>query len=205
MPHLLDRSTRRNMASLLDGFTFDDIEYLVEGNAFLKGYLKGYLAELRLEQYLEVLPGVSSVKKIPDFENRKGDFEVIYKGEIITIECKSLEINVTEDPVHDSWKGSVCIKTSCRPVEVNGEKIRTSYIKKGTFDILAISTFAVEGTWDFLFMENKYLPESIPGFIQTKLWVNPHETAGLTYNVVGLFDKILETRRQAIDTSLSTN
>lgn len=186
------------MGSLLDGFTFDDIEYLVDGNPYLRGYLRGYLAELRLEQMLKTVPGVTSVKKIPDPEDRKGDFEVIYFDEPVTIECKSVEVNtITEDTLHDSWKGSVCIKTSCRPVVINGEQTRSSYIQKGTFDILAVSTYAVDQNWGFLFMENKYLPESVPGFASTKLWVNPQETAGVTDDIKALLDKVIKARAQA--------
>lgn len=184
-----------NRMSILDGFTFEDIEYLVDTNPYLRGYLQGYLAELALSGQLKAIPGVSSVKKIPDADTRKGDLEVIYKDYMFTIECKSIESSsVREDTIHDSWIGTVGIKNSDRrTLNINGEDVQLCNLSKGTFDILAVSCFAVSNKWNFLFIENQYLQEhgEFPGFISTKISISPDITACVTDDLVKLFDKAI--------------
>lgn len=186
------------MASPLDGFTFDDIEYLIETNPYLRGYLSGYLAELSLQRQLEGLPNISSVRKIPDAEQRKGDLEVVYKGLPLTIECKSIESSsIKVDHLHNSWTGSVSIKNSDkRTIMVSGEEVSLTNLVKGTFDILAISCFAVNGTWSFLFIENKYLPEKnlTPGLISTKLLINPKTTACVQEDISLVLEKAYQNK-----------
>ena len=181
--------------SILDGFTLDDIEYLINLNPSMRGYVQGYLAELMLTRQIANMAGVTAVTKIPDRADRKGDLEVIYLGVPITIECKSILSNtVVQDELNDSWSGIVTIKNNgWREHVVKGESHRISSLQKGGFDILALSCYAVDGEWTFQFIEEKYLPEhhSLPGFISTKFRINPHTTAGVTENLAALFDKIV--------------
>lgn len=180
--------------SILDGFTFDDIEYLVDNNPYLRGYLHGYLAELVLLRTLENTPGVDSVSKIPDKDDRKGDLEVVYKGALITIECKSVgSSTVKDDHQHDSWTGSVVVKNSDRrTIVVDDESFSLTNLRKGTFDILGVNCFAVNNQWNFLFIENKYLPEhdDIPGLITTKFTINPRFTPCITDDLEGILEKV---------------
>ena len=183
--------------SILDGFTLDDLEYLIDLNPSMRGYVQGYLAELTLMRQLKVIEGVTAVMKIPDMSYRTGDFEVIYLGVPITRECKSILSNtVTQDGLNDSWSGVVTIKRTSQECVVDGEKHRVSNIIKGGFDILALSCYAVSGEWDFQFIEEKYLPEhdTLPGFISTKFRINPQTTAGVTENLKSLFDKVISQK-----------
>lgn len=184
----------KKMASILDGFNFDDIEDILTENPYFRGYLQGYLAEFRLKDAIKNLPGVTSVTKIPDFENRKGDLEVIYKDTPITIECKSIESNsVKEDPLHNSWVGTVCIKNSGRrEILHNDEPLMTTSLVKGAFDLLAVSCYAVNEQWNFLFMENRYLPESpdYPGLISTKIQINPQTTSCLIVDPLDALERV---------------
>ncbi|MNK27614.1 hypothetical protein D3C87_459760 [compost metagenome] len=180
--------------TILSGFSLNDIEEMVSENPSLRGYLQGYLAEKVLRKKLEELPGVTSVTKIPDSASEKGDFKVIYKGTPITIEVKSLATNsVKEDILTQTWQGTVRIKnTDKREIEVDGiGTVSSSKLFKGQFDILAVCCFAVSGQWDFVFMENKYIPEDseMPGLLKTSFVINPATTACLTEDLL----KVLES------------
>jgi hypothetical protein len=184
--------------SILSGFSMDDLEYLVSTNSSLRGYLQGYLAELKLSIILASIEGVTEVTKIPDQHSRKGDFEVIYKHLPITIECKSVKTaSVKQDGLHDSWEGNVGVRNSDSvELDVEGCQMRTSLIQKGTFDILAVCCFAAVGDWEFLYIENKYLPESSvgPGFIDANFKINPRTTAGVIHNPALALERIYKQR-----------
>ena len=173
--------------ALLDSFTFDDIKYLTEVNPYLRGYLHGYLAELVLLRTIQTLPGVDSVKKIPDVDSRKGDLEIEYMGVNIVIECKSIGTgSVRVDPAHGDWSGTVSMKNSDKRVMViDGVERTLVNVDKGKFDILAVNCFAVDGVWDFVFIENRFLLEkkNTPGYITSEVHINPSSTPGLTDNL----------------------
>lgn len=179
--------------SILQGFSISDVEEMISENPSLRGYLHGYLAERVLKKKLEAVPGVTSVAKIPDSVPEKGDFRVIYNSTPITIEVKSIATeSVRENLLTQTWQGLVKIKnTDKRDIEVDGiGVISSSKLLKGQFDILAICCFAVSGEWDFVFIENKYIPEDeIPGLLKTSFVINPADTPGLTNDIAKLLDK----------------
>lgn len=180
--------------SMLSEFTLDDLQLLSDMNPKFRGYLHGYLSELKLMRYLEKIPGISSVKKIPDNDSRKGDFEIIYEGMVKTIECKGMiQSSIKEDHMNESWVGEVNLKTtSKRKLTLNSVELDSHALPKGEFDILAVGCYAVTGEWDFLFIETKYLLEAphTPGLIKHHIKVEPFQTAGLTSNLEGLLQKM---------------
>lgn len=184
-------------ASILSGFSMDDIQEMVDENPSLRGYLQGYLAERALRSQIMQIPEVTSIRKIPDQSFEKGDFEVVYKTVPITIEVKSIATNsVKEDLLTQAWQGTVGVKnTDRRDIEVNGlGTISTTKLIRGAFDILAICCFAVSGTWDFMFIENRFIPaaEEHHDLLKTQFTINPYITPGLTYDLKKLLEKTLE-------------
>ena len=181
-------------SSLLDGFTFDEIESMLEQNLYLRSYIKGYLAEFRLQKFLSDIPGVTSVTKIPDEASRKGDFEVIYRGLTFVYECKSVILGSVKDSKDGkSWSARVKVQNStCRYVDVEGVQKRITNLPKGTFDILAISTYEVDGKWNFLFMENRHLPESLPGYLSTGFVLDLSKTKGVVKNPAEIMELSLK-------------
>lgn len=179
---------------LLDGFTLEDLTYLIDTNSYLRGYIHGYLAELVLMRKLQLIPGVDSVVKIPDSDARKGDLEVSYLGVTMTVECKSVGTgSVRYDDLHESWVGTVSMKNSdMRTMVIEGEERTLVNVDKGKFDILAANCFVVNGKWDFVFIENKYLLEKndTPGFITSKVHIDPKTTPGLTEDVSSILHKV---------------
>jgi hypothetical protein len=144
---------------------------------------------------LQELPGVDSVVKIPDSDRQKGDLQVQFMGATITIECKSIATgSVKYDSIYESWAGFISIKNSDkRVVLVEGTETSLTNLQKGQFDILAINCFAVNGSWDFVFVENRFLLErdTAPGFISSKIHVDPLTTPGLTEDIHSLLYKVL--------------
>src|SRR5579859_3234707 len=123
-------------ASILTGFTMEDIQEMIDENPSLRGYLQGYLAERALKRQLLQVPGVTSVRKIPDQAETKGDFEIIYRGVSITIESKSVATNsIKDDVLTQTWQGTVPIKnTDKREIEIEGlGTISTSKLRRGQF------------------------------------------------------------------------
>lgn len=185
--------------SILSGFTIEDIQEMIEENSSLRGYLQGYLAERALRSQVEKIPGVTFVKKIPDQGSEKGDLQISYKGSIITVEVKSLKTDsVTEDLFTQTWEGKVGIKnTDKREVEVDGiGTLSTTKLIRGQFDILAICCFAVSGKWDFMFIENRFIPaaEEHRDLLKTQFTINPYNTPGLTDDLQKLLEKTLEIK-----------
>jgi hypothetical protein len=198
-----------NEASILSGFSMSDLQDMIDENPSLRGYLQGYLAERSLKKQMLELPDVSSVKKIPDRSLDKGDFEVVYKGVSITVEVKSVATaSIREDLLTQNWQGSVLVKnTDKREVMVEGiGTIQTTKLTRGQFDILAICCFAVSGKWDFMFIENRFIPsaEESENLLKTRFTINPSTTPGLTYNLIKLLEKTLEIKAQALQLELLT-
>ena len=189
--------------SILNGFTMDDIQEMISENPSLRGFLQGYLAERALKKQILEIPGVSSVTKIPDRDAEKGDFKVVYKEVPITVEVKSISTSsVRDDVLTQTWQGSVTVKnTDKREVTVDGiGTFQTTKLVRGQFDILAVCCFAVSGTWDFVFMENRFIPSAAESqtLLKTQFIINPSTTPCLTHNLVKLLEKTLEIKAQAL-------
>lgn len=177
-----------------------DIQALMEENPSLRGYVQGYLAELMLKRQLLQEGIVAKIDKIPDRDSQKGDLLVEYKGQLITIEVKSLATaSVKEDVLNDTWEGFVLVKnTDKKEIEVEGiGTICATNLVKGQFDILAVCCFAVTGQWDFVFIENRFLPEAdeLPGIIKTRFAINPSLTPGLTHDPSKVLESIYRQKQ----------
>lgn len=167
--------------TLLEGLDLEEIKGIAEENSSFRGYLQGYIAELRLKAYLLNQPCVERVEKIPDQSKKKGDFIVtLTSGKKFSIELKSLDSNsIKFDEVESSFKGRVRLKRSDprRTNSLTGPKTDSSTFR-GEFDVLAVNAVQANGKWAFYFMHNKYIPshDLDPG----KLVVNLHLDLRLT-------------------------
>lgn len=185
-----------NKMSMLSDFTEEEIEHVINENPSLRGYLQGYLAEVAFKKQLSRLEHVTEVIKIPDQSPEKGDFKITYKGIPITIEVKSLLTkSIKADTLHDTWQGVVGIKNGDkRELEVEGYGvIRTMSLVRGGFDILAISCYAVSGKWDFVFMENEYIPPkdyNNPALLKVSFIVNPETTPCLDLDLATILERV---------------
>lgn len=191
LSHLLEDT------SILSKFSRVELDDLISVNPALRGYIQGYLGELSLMKQLYSVEGVSDICKIPDRDPMKGDISFKYGNTPITIEVKSLlSDSIRKDILNDTWSGRVLTKNTDKRV-VNISKVGpvlTSAIFKGTFDILAISCYAVSHSWDFLYMANENMPEqseNTPGLVKTSFYVNPVTTPFITQDLLSLLDSVV--------------
>ena len=244
--------------SIFDEWDIDKSYFtsVVRDNPSLRGMILGYIAERKLKDIL-ILDGQTSNHRKDDDHDRekKGDLSLIYKGEEIVIEVKSLQTNTIkiQDPNGD-WipmivkqkagrkpskgfkkdgtpkKGSIIYKYSLNPkfaelspeyrenakyigafqcdasdkreIELdNGEKVATTLLKVGEFDVIAAGIFSFRNKWEFGFALNEDLPRSkqygdnsshlIASLVEIKY---PLEKPFVS-DPIEIFDRLLEKRR----------
>jgi hypothetical protein len=150
--------------SILDLWKISETEltHLVNENPSLRGMLLGYVAELKLRQFLEAIPEISDSMKHDDHDRkRKSDRIVIYKGEEFSLESKSLQTNLVKKD-GDIWRGRAQVDGSDRRIITfpDGTSLNTTLLLRGQFDILAVNCFAFEQKWCFAYALNRDLPTS---------------------------------------------
>jgi hypothetical protein len=82
--------------TILDEWDIDAAYFtsVVRDNPSLRGMILGYIAERKLRDLLVALPNTSGHRKDDDHDRtKKGDVTLVYKGEEIVIEVKSLQTN----------------------------------------------------------------------------------------------------------------
>lgn len=152
------------MTTILDrwGLTIGELTKIVDGNPSLRGFLIGYAGEFQLQKMWFSDRRISRVAKPDDHERgKKNDLAVVYEGYEFTIEVKSLQTNsIKRDG--ENFKGDFqCDASDRRPIQLpNGERIETTCLLVGGFDIVAVNLFAFRETWEFAFALNRDLPRS---------------------------------------------
>lgn len=189
--------------AILRGFSLDDVQALADENPNLRGYLQGYLAELRLKALLESVPGVDRAEKIPDSSSLRGDFLVEYHGTLLRVEAKSMRSrSEVFNPLTQSWSASVdCKNPGSRLLKVEGRgEVRATCIEERRFDVLAVCTQPVTGEWSFLFAPEVFLPraENRPGYLQGRFKVDPLSSPGFFWEPARAFDLALAIRNTTL-------
>lgn len=140
-----------------------DLTELVNENPSLRGILLGYVAEKKFHDSYLTHPDVSEKGKDDDHDRtKKGDRRIVYKGETFIFEVKSLQTNLVKNLGNESWSGKAQVDASdCRFVTLpNGDKVKTTCLLRGEFDILAVNCFAFGEKWQFAFALNEDLPQN---------------------------------------------
>ena len=138
-----------------------ELNLLLESNPSLRGMVMGYVAEIKLKQKWFMTEKIDNIYK-PDDHNKniKADLVIEYNNKEYTIEVKSIKTNSIEKISDSNFKGKFqCDASDKRLITLNNNKsIKTSCLKKGCFDILAINLYPFTGEWEFAFINNKDLP-----------------------------------------------
>lgn len=195
--------------SILDrwGITEAELTELVEQNPSLRGILLGYVAEKKFHDTFLNTPQITAASKDDDHDRkRKGDRRIVYKGESFIIEVKSLQSNLVESLGADRWRGKSQVDASDSRAVVfpNGSKLKTTCLRRGEFDVLAVNCFAFGEKWRFAFALNSELPPNIykkytkyqrnhllPTLITLEWPLQPP----FTDNPFVLLDRLVKTRR----------
>jgi transcriptional regulator with XRE-family HTH domain len=142
--------------------TANELTILLEENPSLRGMLFGYVAELKLRKIIANCPGVKYIKKFDDHDRKKkGDLHIIYHNRAFSIESKSLQTAQNKwDEEQQIWVGKAQVDASDNREIIlpNGRKLKTSLLKRGEFDILAVNCYGFNKTWNFQFARNQDLP-----------------------------------------------
>ncbi|NLE99395.1 MAG: helix-turn-helix transcriptional regulator [Anaerolineales bacterium] len=142
--------------------TPNDLTTILKQSPSLQGMLFGYIAEFKLEELWLEHPDIAGVVKDDDHDRRKkGDRRFIYKGHSFILEAKSLQTSSIKH-TSDGWTGSTQVDASDRREIVlpSGEKVNTTLLLVGEFDVLAVNVFPFENNWNFVFAKNQDLPRS---------------------------------------------
>lgn len=153
------------METILDrwSITAEQLTEVVDENPSLRGMLFGYVAELKLNEYLTAHPGVTKSEKDDDHDrSRKGDRRIVYRDQEFVVESKSLQTNSIVQEEGGTYRGKAQVDASDRRKLTlpNGAQVETTCLMIGEFDILAVNCFAYEGEWHFAFARNEDLPRS---------------------------------------------
>lgn len=135
---------------------------IVSANPSMRGLIFGYVAEYKLRKIWFSDDRVSNLKKYDDHDRtRKGDISFLYKGAEFSVEVKSLQTNSVRQVGNEYLGRFQCDASDKRQVTLpNGEKIMTTCLLVGEFDLLAVNVFAFEKEWRFVFAKNRDLPRS---------------------------------------------
>ena len=153
-----------NILDRLD-ITIEEFQWCMENNPSLRGVVIGYLAELKLRELFKNDPRISRLFKYDDHDRRKkSDLVIEYNGREISFESKSLQTNTVRDsniPNIEKIAKFQCDASDCRDINLpDGQTIKTTLLKYGDFDILAVNLFAFHGKWEYAFALNRDLPHS---------------------------------------------
>lgn len=153
-----------NPENILDlwKITSQDLTNLLNQSPSLRGMLFGYAAEFKLHELWLNHPNITEVTKSDDHDRKKkGDRCIIYKGHSFIIEAKSLQTNSIKQSA-GYWYGKTQVDASDRRQIMlpNGDKVSTTLLQVGEFDVLAVNVFPFENKWQFVFASNQDLPRS---------------------------------------------
>ncbi len=145
------------------GLTVEELTQIVDHNPSLRGFMIGYVGEFQLRKIWFSDERTSDVRKPDDRDRRKkNDLAIRYKGREVTIEVKSLQTLSIRRLEDSGYTGNFqCDASDSRTIALpNGDKIKTTCLLVGEFDIVAVNLFAFRGHWDFAFALNRDLPRS---------------------------------------------
>ncbi len=154
--------------TLLDRWdiTAEELTEVVDQNPSLRGMLFGYVAEVKLRQYIASDDRVSGLAKDDDHDRaKKGDLRFMYGGREFVLETKSLQTNSikvekTLDGERLTGKAQCDASDRREVLFPDGSKLATTCLRVGEFDVLAINIYTFFGEWKFIFAANLNLPRS---------------------------------------------
>jgi hypothetical protein len=158
------------------------------------------------------VPYFNGLHKADDHDRKnKNDLALDYKGQRLTIEVKSLQTHTVKklklDGKDETFVGKYqCDASDCREVLLpNGEKVTTTCLIAGEFDIVAVNLFAFRGKWEYGFALNRdlakstyknYTPEQQKYLIATLQTVSLPLVPPYESDIFVLMDKLVEEKEQ---------
>lgn len=146
------------------GISASELTQIIDDNPSLRGFLLGYIGEFQLRKIWFSDERITNVRKYDDHARetgKKNDLVIGYKGYNFTIEVKSLQ-TLSIKGKNGIYTARVQVDASdSRDVTLpNGERVKTTCLVVGEFDILAVNLFSFRAKWDYIFALNRDLPRS---------------------------------------------
>ncbi|EIT93613.1 hypothetical protein [Mycobacteroides abscessus] len=142
--------------------SYDEIDELLTDNPSLRSFVSGYAAEMKCRrQWFENNHSVTGVTKYDDHDRaKKGDIAFTYRGELFTVEVKSLQTNHIKRDGNGALSGKFqCDASDRRTVTFpDGSSVETTCLLVGEFDLLAVNLHGFYKKWVFAFAKNSDLP-----------------------------------------------
>jgi hypothetical protein len=154
----------RKKQTILDRWdiTAEELTEIVDANPSMRGLMMGYVSEYKLRKmWFEDERIENLVKYDNHVRQEKGDFGFIYKSVPIRLEAKSLQTATIKKVSGVDTGKFQCDASDRREVVLpNGERLNTTCLLVGQFDLLAVNLFEFERKWRFVFARNEDLPRS---------------------------------------------
>jgi len=140
----------------------EELDEIITANPSLRGFMFGYVSEYTLRKMWFADERISNLMKYDNHDRtRKGDISFIYKGVHISVEVKSLQTRSIRKKGNEYSGRFQCDASDRRQVTLpNRQKIETTCLVVGEFDLLAVNLFEFDQEWRFAFAKNKDLPRS---------------------------------------------
>jgi len=186
--------------------TKEELSQAILENGSLRGMVFGYVAEIKIRNFLRDSGLISELVKDDDHDRKKkGDLRLQYRGHEFRLESKSLQTARNVKAADGSWKGFSQVDASDRRTVVlpDGSSLATTCLVFGEFDVLSVNCFTFENQWRFAFAKNKDLPASTFGkytpeqrehLIATTVAVTWPPSGIFADDLFGLLDEIIEDR-----------
>jgi len=142
--------------------TAEALDEVISANPSLRGFMFGYVSEYKLKKMWFSDERISNLIKYDNHDRtRKGDLSFIYNGVQMNVEVKSLQTRSIRKAGSEYIGKFQCDASDRRQVALpNRQKIETTCLVVGDFDLLAVNLFEFEQEWRFAFAKNKDLPRS---------------------------------------------
>jgi hypothetical protein len=142
--------------------TPEELDEILSERPSLRGITFGYVGEYKLRKMWFRDERIKGLRTYDNHDRaRKGDLSFFYKGVEISVEVKSLQTaSISRDADHRTGKFQCDASDRRRVTLPNGDKIETTCLLVGEFDLLAVNLFEFHEDWLFAFAKNKDLPRS---------------------------------------------
>ncbi len=193
------------------GVTKEELSQAILENGSLRGMVFGYVAEIKIRNFLRGSGLVSDLVKDDDHDRKKkGDLRLRYRDQEFRLESKSLQTSRNRRADDGSWSGVSQVDASDRRTVTlpDGTNLATTNLVFGEFDVLSVNCFTFENQWQFAFAKNRDLPpsnfrnystEQRKHLIATTVAVTWPPSGIFTTDLFGLLDEIMEDRARGAD------
>lgn len=140
----------------------EELDEIITRSPSLRGFIFGYVSEYKLRKLWFSDDRIINLHKSDNHDRaKKGDLTFAYNGVEITVEVKSLQTHSIRQFAGGFTGKFQCDASDRREVVLpDGQRIETTCLVVGEFDLLAVNLFEFQQEWCFAFAKSSDLPRS---------------------------------------------